>query len=57
MVADKPPVMGSGTLFWHAGVHANIALIHKITKSLKKRGERAKAGLEFIPWSPPTHFH
>jgi hypothetical protein len=28
--------MGSDALFWHTGVHADRALIHKINKFLKK---------------------
>ena len=30
---SQPSVMGSAALFWHAGVHANRALIHKINGS------------------------
>jgi hypothetical protein len=33
---SQPSVMRSGTFFWHAGVHADRALIHKINKILKR---------------------
>jgi hypothetical protein len=30
---SQPSIGGSDALFWHEGVHANKALIHKINKS------------------------
>jgi hypothetical protein len=39
--------MGSDALFWHAGVRADRALIHKINTPLKNKNKR---GDHFSPY-------
>jgi len=34
---SQPSVMGSDALFWHTSVHADRALIHKISQKKKKK--------------------
>jgi hypothetical protein len=34
---SQASIVGSDALFWHAGVHADRALIHKINKIQKER--------------------